>query len=524
MLVLVVAPYNGCKTMRPVMLPLRDDFFEDIYIVKEDGLPCFKTYAAGEWVDSPTKMAIRSPIDGSLIARVSVPEWSTVDRALDTVYTKGRWSIRNTPGEKRLRIIFRIADLIEEHEEEFVETLVVNAGKPLRHAKSEVEASVDRLRKAPLDLRMLGGDYIPGDWSAHTLESEGIVRREPYGVVLAIVPFNYPLFDAVNKFVYSVVPGNAFVIKPPSADPLVTLMFVKLVVSAGFPGDAIAVVPLPGREASRLVADRRIHVISLTGSTRTGLEVIRNAGIKQFILELGGGDPAIVLADADLRTAAQKVAMGITSYSGQRCDAIKLVLVEEPIYEEFKKLLVEELSKVRVGDPRDPSTDMGPLTDPVAVDEMLNAVEEARARGCRVLYGGGRLGDQYVEPTLVEVEDKGTLKELSLYKEEVFAPVAVITSFTDLDEAIEIVNGRRYGLDAAIFGENLDKIRKLIRFLEVGAVYVNEYPRHGIGYYPFGGRKDSGIGREGIGYSIEYVTATKTIIYNYRGKGIWEYL
>lgn len=507
----------------PARLPLRDEFFKDIYVMEGD-IPVFKTFVDGSWQGFPTRFDVRSPVDGSLVAKVSVPDWDAVDRALDLVYTKGRWSIRNIPGERRLRIIERIADLMEEHREEFVETLIVDAGKPIRHATSEVEASIDRLRKASLDLRKLEGDYIPGDWSAHTLESEAIVRREPYGVVLAIVPFNYPLFDTVNKFVYSVIPGNAFIVKPPSLDPLAAIMFVKVVLEAGFPRDAIALLTIPGRDMAKVVADRRIHVISLTGSTRTGLEVIKNAGIKQFIMELGGGDPAIVLADADIGVAAQKIAMGVTSYSGQRCDAIKLILVEEPIYDAFKKALVEELSKIRVGDPRSKETDMGPLIDENAVNDMMEALEEAVRYGCRVVYGGRRLGGTYVEPTIVEVTDRHTLKLLRLYRDEVFAPIAILYKFRDLDEAIEIANGRRYGLDAAIFGKDIDRIRKLIRFLEVGAIYVNEYPRHGIGYYPFGGRKDSGIGREGIGYSIEYVTATKTIVYNYRGKGIWEYL
>jgi glyceraldehyde-3-phosphate dehydrogenase [NAD(P)+] len=177
-----------------------------------------------------------------------------------------------------------------------------------------------------------------------------------------------------------------------------------------------------------------------------------------------------------------------------------------------------------VGDPRDPDTDMGPLIDERAAEEMLEAVREAERAGAKILVGGRRIKGSYVEPTLVEVRDKRLLRRLRLYRDEIFAPVAVITSFRDLDEAIEIANGRRYGLDAAIFGESIARIRKLIRYLEVGAIYINEYPRHGIGYYPFGGRKDSGIGREGIGYSIEYVTALKTIVYNYKGKGIWEYM
>ncbi len=507
----------------PARLPLADEFFRDIYVV-EDGVPVFKAFLGGEWRDYARRRDVYSPIDGSLIARIAQPSWDDVDKALDLVYREGRRKARNIPGERRLAILGRIADLMEEHLEEIVQALIINAGKPIKAAHGEVEASIDRLRKAPLDLRKLPGDYIPGDWDQHTLESEGLVRREPYGVVLAIIPFNYPLFDTVNKFTYSFLPGNAFVIKPPSSDPIAIYYFVKIALEAGVPPESLALVPLPGRESGSLVADRRIHVISLTGSTETGLKVIQQAGIKQFIMELGGGDPAIVLSDADLEQAAEKVAMGITSYSGQRCDAIKLVLVEEPVYDKFKELLVEELRKVRIGDPRDPETNMGPIIDKATVDELLEAAEEAVRAGGKLLYGGRRLGDNYVEPTLIEVVDKETLKKLKVYRDEIFASIAVITPVKSIDEAIELSNNRRYGLDAAVFGKDINKIRKLVRLLEVGAIYINEYPRHGIGYYPFGGRKDSGIGREGIGYSIEQVTALKSIVYNYKGKGIWEYL
>jgi len=241
-------------------------------------------------------------------------------------------------------------------------------------------------------------------------------------------------------------------------------------------------------------------------------------------MELGGGDPAIVLADADIKLAAERIAMGIYSYAGQRCDAVKLILAEEYVYEELKKLVVAELTKVKVGDPRDPDTVMGPLIEVKAVDEMMLAIDEAVKLGGRIVYGGKRLGPTYVEPTLIEFTDKDAMKRSMLYQKEVFAPIALLTSFGEVDEAINLANGRKYGLDVAIFGVNMEKIRKLIRYLETGAIYINDMPRHGVGYYPFGGRKYSGIGREGIGYSIEYVTAYKTVMYNFKGRGIWRYL
>lgn len=502
---------------------LRDELFLSI-VTEVDGIYYFKTFLAGEWVSSGEFFEVRSPIDLSVIGRVPKLSWRAVDETLRIVHDVGRWRVRDIPGWVRLDLLEKIADLMEEHKEDLVETLVVNTGKTRPQAVGEVNASIDRLRRADLDARKIYGDYMPGDWDQSTVETEAIVRREPFGVVLAVIPFNYPLFDAVNKFTYSVVAGNAVVLKPPSLDPLPVLLFARLVEEAGLPKEAFAVLTIPGRESDKLVSDERISVISFTGSSKTGRNVLASAGVKQFIMELGGGDPVIVLEDADAELSAERIALGIYSYAGQRCDAVKLVLVEESLYDRVKEGIVSNLAKVVVGDPRDEKTLMGPLIEPRVADEMLEAVAEAVSKGGKILYGGRRLGPTYVEPTLIEFEDRKAMRETRLFSEEVFAPVALITSFRELEEAISIANSRRYGLDAAIFGQNIDKIRKLIRFLEFGAIYVNDIPRHGVGYYPFGGRKESGIGREGIGYSVEYVTAYKTIIYNYRGRGVWRYV
>ncbi len=508
--------------MGEVMLELRCEHLKGI-AEEVDNVLRFKSFIAGEWVSGEEFIRVKSPINGEVFAEVPKLRYEVLDEGIEGMFREGRWLIRDLPGDSRLKILARLADLMSECFEDFVNALIINAGKTRAQAEGEVRACIDRLGSASLDVRKLVGDYIPGDWSSHTLGSEAVVRREPYGIVLAIVPFNYPLFDTVNKFTYSMLAGNAVIIKPPSSVPIPTVMFARLALKAGMPGKSLTIATIPGRESGALVRDSRISVISLTGSTETGLRVLREAGIKQFIMELGGGDPAIVLSDADVELAADNIVKGMTGYSGQRCDAIKLILAEDGVYGELRNELVRRLSRIRVGDPRVEGVDMGPLIDSKAVDYMVKAVEEAVGKGCRLLYGGRRLGPTYVEPALLEAPDKEVLKDLTLYKEEVFAPVAIMLRVNSIDEAIEVANGRRYGLDAAIFGRDINKIRKLIRYLEVGAVYINEYPRHGIGYYPFGGRKDSGIGREGVGYSIEYVTAYKTIIYNYRGRGVWSY-
>jgi len=495
----------------------------EIYTVNSDEVLSFKTYIAGIWTSTKDLEEVKSPIDLEVYAKVPKLNYEMVDMALQTLYRKGRWEIRDMPGEKRLKVFHTLASLLEKFRQDFVNVLVIGNGKTPSAANGEVNAAVERLERADLDVRKLYGEYVPGDWSTESLEAEAIVRREPLGIVLAITPFNYPLFDVVNKFVYSTVAGNAFILKPASATPLPAIMFAKLAEMAGFPKEALAVITIPGKEMDKIVQDKRIGVISLTGSTETGEQVMKIGGIKQYVMELGGGDSALVMADADPKVSAQKIVTGITSYSGQRCDSLKFVFAEEPIYDKLKENLVEELRKVKVGDPRQEGVTMGPVIDPKTVDEFEFAVKDAVSKGGVILYGGKRLGATYIEPTLIEI-DKSKVKDLYLYKKEVFLSIAVLTQVSNIEEAIELSNGRRYGLDAALFGNDINKIRKAVRMLEVGAVYINEYPKHGIGYFPFGGRKDSGIGREGIGYTIEYVTAYKTVVYNYKGKGIWEYL
>lgn len=499
------------------------EFFSAIY-EESEGIKRYKAYVLGKWILGKTDQKIYSPIDNSVIGTIPRLTYNDVEPYIKELHISGRWKIRNTPGYKRIEYLEKMADLIEEYRDEFVYSLIIGAGKTKDQANGEVNASINRLRKAELDLRKIYGDYIPGDWDQTTLETESIVRKEPYGIVLAISPFNYPLFDTIAKFTYSAVAGNAVIIKPPTQVPLPSIMFARIAEASGFPKESLMVVTIPGSEMDSVVSDPRIGVISLTGSSETGKKVLRAGGIKQYIMELGGGDPAIVLDDADINEASRLIATGIYSYAGQRCDAIKMIIAHSSIKDELKNKIVENLAKVKVGDPRDPATTMGPLISREAVEDMMKGIQDAIEKGGKILYGGRSLGGNYVEPTLIEVTDKSNLREMLLYREEIFAPVAIIFDFNNEDEAIELANERRFGLDASIFAKDINRIRKIVRYLEYGAIYINDIPRHGIGYYPYGGRKESGIGRESIAYSIEEVMAIKTIIYNYKGRKVFEYL
>lgn len=502
---------------------VQHSIFDQIYRNGDDGVPEFRTFVAGKWVFGEGLADVRSPIDGKVIARVSVLSKGQVEDAISSAYIRGREAIRNYPGEKRITSFLKAAEIMREAFDDFVKVLMLDAGKPKSNAAGETRATMERLEKTTFESRVMLGDYIPGDWSEETLESEGVIKREPYGVVLAIGPFNYPLFIPAAKVIPALLAGNAVLLKPASADPLAAILFIRVLELAGFPGESVQLLTIPGRLMDGVVADRRIGAVTFTGSTDVGEHIVKTGGIKAYHLELGGKDPAIVLDDADLELASEKIVKGMVSYSGQRCDAIRLILAQEGVYEELKAKILEKLREI---EPRNPLEDekaiMGPLIDLKSADYIEEVWRDAVEKGAKPLTDFRR-GNNYVWPLLLEA-GKETLSELRAFQEDVFGPLALIVKVRDEDEAVEIANSSRFGLDAAVFSSCERRARKVARKLEVGAVFINEYPRHGIGYYPFGGVKDSGVGREGIGYSVIQLTTTKSIVHNFKGYGVWEYL
>lgn len=502
-------------------LVLKSEIFNEIYSTDKDGIPQFKNFINGEWVFCDHFMDIKSPIDGQVIARVTVPDESTLEEALDTAYTQGREAIQEYTGENRISSFQNAAEMMSEVKEEFIDVLIKTAGKPQSNATGEVEATIERLEKTLIENSFIRGDFIPGDWSEETYNTHGIVKHVPHGLIFTIGPFNYPLFIPATKIIPSLLTGNAILLKPASSDPIATLMFIRILELSGIPGTALTTMTFSGSQSEELLKSDKIHAISFTGSTQTGEYIMKTAGIKNYHMELGGKDPVIVLEDADLDLAAEKIVQGMVKYAGQRCDAIKLVIAHQDIYDELKVRLRTKLEKIKAQDPSE-ETDalMGPLIDNESADEIVVIYEDAITKGAHALTKYHREG-RYIDPLLVETSQE-QLPELEFFDREIFGPLTFILPFQDPEHAIGVANSTRFGLDAAIFGEDEAKVHKIANKLEFGAVFVNEYPRHGIGYYPFGGVKDSGVGREGIGYSVNQMTTTKSIVKNYKGYGYWE--
>jgi glyceraldehyde-3-phosphate dehydrogenase [NAD(P)+] len=491
-----------------------DKIFDPIYTAR-DGVLDFKMFLDGKWVSLPEKIEVRSPIDGAVVATVPNGSVKETEQAVESSYSN-RNAIRTIPAVEKIEIFQRARELLIQNVEAFSYILVNEAGKPRGNAEGEVRATAERLKLTPDEYGKIRGEHIPGDWSEETVGTSADVLREPLGVVLAISPFNYPLYITATKVIPALLAGNSVVVKCSSKDPLSFLMFSRLLDQAGIPKGTLNVITGRGILGEHLAGHEKISMVTFTGSTEVGKKLAQVAGLKRLHMELGGKGCAIILSDADLDLAATETTKGSLSYSGQRCDAVSRVFVEEKIADNFVEKIICEVTKYKLGDPRDRANNMGPLIDQSAAERVHTLVLDAVERGAKLVTGGKHDGNYY-QPTVLDYVPS----DAKIVWEETFGPVIPIVRVRDVDEAIELANKSKYGLDSCVFTTNINLARKVAKRLEEGEVTINAAPRHGVGYYPFGGNKDSGIGREGIGYSIEEMTRLKTIVYNWRPARVW---
>ena len=504
-----------------MLLPKTEAFrlshmFQDCYVTIDD-VAEFKMLIDGHWQNSSSgeTLNVDSPIDNRIFAKVQSGTAEDVDKAVSAAHN-ARKKISDIPAIERIEILNRARHIIQEHQEDFVSTLILEAGKTTHSAVGEVRASTNRIKMTMEDARSIFGQYIPGDWSEDTMGKFAIVTREPVGVIACISPFNYPLFSVVSKVIPALVSGNSVIVKPASDDPLVALLLARALQESGIPQGAVNVVTGSGKEVgNHLVGHELVSMVTLTGSTETGKQVAKIAGMKGMHLELGGKGSAIVASDADLPFSARKVLEGSLKYSGQRCDAISRVLVEEVVSATFVSHLLKEFEAWKIGDPRDPQHNLGPLINLKAADRVQSLVDDAISKGALLLKGGRHEG-AYFEPTILD----SVPLNARIAWEETFGPVVTVIKVRNIDEAIDLSNKSRYGLDSCVFTNSLFTALKVAKSLEDGSVSINDAPSHGIGYFPFGGNKDSGLGSEGVGYSIDEMTRIKTIQFNLAPAGL----
>lgn len=462
----------------------------------------------GEWRSCGDTFPVTSPIDGSRLATAQRARPEDVEAAVAAA-AEARAGFQSMAAAERIAILERAGRLLGERRDVLADVITADLGKPLEDAHSEVDAACQRLSMVREEVRKIAGEYLPGDWIPDTAGKRAIVLREPVGTVATIGPFNYPLFLSASKIIPALAAGNTVVAKAPSDDPIALTLFVRVLEEAGLPPGALNLVTGSGSQIGDLLAGHDdVAMVSFTGSSAVGRHIASITGPKQLHLELGGNAAAIVAADADLGLAAAKTVAGAFKSAGQRCDAISRVFVERAVVDEYLERVVAEARQWTLGDPRAPGVRVGPLVKASAADSVAGLVDDATGKGAKLLLGGEHDGP-YVSPTVLA----DVPSDAAILEEEQFGPVLPVVAVESVEEGLDLANRSRYGLDSAVFTADLDRAWRAASALQVGMVTVNDAPKHGVGHFPFGGRTpDSGIGREGLGYSIDECTALKTVV------------
>ena len=468
----------------------------------------FGCVVCGESVKTLHLTEVRSPYDDGLLGVVHRAGPAEIERAIAGA-TAAFAITRALPSWKRAEILEAISEAIGNRSEEFAEVIALEAGKPIRTARIEASRGEFVFKVAAEESKRTYGEVVPLDWLPGNEGREAIIKRVPLGPVAGITPFNFPLNLVAHKVAPALAVGNPIIIRPASQTPLTALKLGQIIVDAGWPAEAISVVPSSTPDARPLVEDERIKLLTFTGSPAVGWDLKRRAGRKRIALELGGNAAVIVHSDADLEYAAARVAWGGFSYAGQSCISVQRVYVQESVYDRFAQLLVARVKDLVTGDPTDEKTDVGPLIDPTAAERVETWVREARAAGARVLAGGNRRGNLWA-PTVLD----NLGPDLQVTCQEVFAPVVGLFRYKTADEAIAAADAGDFGLQAGLFTHDERVIAAAIDAIEVGGLMVNDVSTYRIDHMPYGGVKLSGFGREGIRYAIEEMTELKLITFN----------
>lgn len=415
--------------------------------------------------------------------------------------------MRKTTIPERADWLSAIANGLEARKNELTETIVREAGKPISSARGEVELAAERFRRAKGEARTLTGEHREGTTAGHE-GWEALVKPEPVGTVLSIAPYNYPLMTTALHVAPALAAGNCVVLKPASQTPVTGRILAEVIAETAVPEGAFNFVPGRASEIGDVLAGSEVvNAIVMTGSSGAGKHVARESGMVNLLMELGGNAPAVVLPDADLDAAAAACAKGSLKYAGQRCSAVSRVLAHETIHDDLIERFEPAMDEWVVGDLFDENTDLGPLISEDQADWVEELIADACEKGARLVRGGDRDG-RFVEPTLLA----DVPNEARIVSEEQFGPVVAVTTIEDADDAVEVANASDLALDAAVFTADHDHAMALADRIDAGAVRINGAPSHGFGDLPFGGNKDSGIGREGIGVSIERFVRRKTVV------------
>jgi acyl-CoA reductase-like NAD-dependent aldehyde dehydrogenase len=468
----------------------------------------FKILINGEWLSTETELDVISPFDGEVIGMTYLAGSCEIEEAVASADRVAK-ELKAMPAYERANIIKKVASGLEARAEELARIIALEAGKPIKDARTEVARSINTFNIAAEEARRLGGEVIPLDTFPGSEKRTGIIRRFPVGPVLGISPFNFPLNLVAHKVAPAMACGCPLILKPASKTPLTSIILGEIVTEAGWPAGGLNVIPSSGKDIEKLMDDDRIKKLTFTGSPAIGWMLKNKAGQKRVTLELGGNAGLIIHDDADIEYAASRCVTGAFSYSGQICISIQRIYAHKKIFEKFKKLFIEKVNALKLGDPLDETTDVGPLIDKGSLKRTEEWVVEAIEGGAKVLAGGKSEGP-FFQPTVLT----DTTPSMKVCGNEVFAPVVTLEPYDNFEEAVEKGNHSLYGLQAGIFTNDIKRIFHAYEELDVGGLVVNDIPTFRVDNMPYGGVKMSGFGREGVSYAIDEMTEMKLLALN----------
>ena len=462
-----------------------------------------------KWVDKDEKIEVRNPYNNKLVDTVPAGDKKDVEAAIKAAEEGFRIN-RDLPVHRRISILYKTAEIIRNRQEEFARMIATEGSKTIREARKEASRCMDTITISAEEGRRIVGETIPFDSRIGSENRVGYYQRFPIGIIAAITPFNDPLNLVAHKVGPAIAGGNSIVLKPATVTPLSALKLGEALVEAGLPWKILNIVTgRASKIAEALVTDPRVRMISFTGGTEAGLDIVKKAGLKKIGMELGSNSPVIVMDDANLPQAVELSVSGAFWAVGQNCIGVQRIYIHQAVYAEFERMFVERTKKMKVGFQLDEETDMGPMITEEEAARVERWVKEAVGQGAKLLCGGKRKGTLF-EPTVF----KDMPQAAKLNCEEVFGPVVNLYKVSSLDEAIKLSNSVKYGLHGAIFTRSIENAFKAIKELEVGGVMVNDSTDYRIDMMPFGGVKWSGLGREGIKFALLEMTEPKVVCFN----------
>ncbi|WP_174727066.1 aldehyde dehydrogenase family protein [Mesobacillus harenae] len=448
-----------------------------------------------------------NPYTNEKAAEVALASREDLDAAVNNSLEVFQTTMKKMPAHERSDILRRAAEILEEKAEEFASVIVEEAGKPIKHSRSEITRSIQILKFSSELAKHMTGEVLPMDAALRGENRMGIVKRTPIGVVGAITPFNFPLNLSLHKIAPAIAAGNTVVFKPAEKTPISAYMLVKLFQEAGLPNGAINLVMGTGEEVgSALVTHDKVKKITFTGSLPVGKTIRETAGFKKVTLELGSNSPNIVFEDGDIDQAVTSLVLGAFGFSGQVCVSAQRIYVQKGIYQEFLAKFIKATEELVIGDPRDDKTDIGPMITKEAASRAKSWIEEAREQGATIETGGSQDGTVLTPAIITNVEQK-----MKVVSDEAFAPLVSVMPFDTEEEAVSRTNDSIYGLQAGVFTKDIDRAMRVSDQLEMGGVWINDASTFRQDNHPYGGVKQSGIGREGVKYAIEDMTESKFI-------------